>query len=560
MKGYLKQMKSKTIILIITICVLLPGCTVGQSEYSVPLSSGKTDNNISATNTNSNKKTHTEMLSVTPETQSLQPWSIRMGNSYNDFCNSIAFDGSIFACGVKTERSSYKYDPYAESAWAAMISSQGQTIWEKAYGGYYSDVIYDFIETSDNNKLLYGHTSSNDGDCTSWHEGYDGDNIKSDGWLLKINSKGEVIWSKCFGGSGEERIYKAAETIEGNIVFISRTTSPDGQVSGYHSFDADYSNEEKWDVWICCVSSEGEILWEKAYGGGRKDDAIDMIIIDDRIYILANTRSFDGDLAGITNNSEKNSTGDAWLICLTMNGETVFQKCLGNSYGETGSIISFYKDSIYIVGLGSSSDKDSRWHEAYDSWGNPIPDVWLSKISLDGNLVWGEYFGGTDTEQIFDIAFDEDNIVLLGDTVSSDGDAVGSQGKKDIFLINCDINGKIEYIRTIGGEKNETGTQLIVNDNLYMVIGMSNSKDFLGAENKGRYDVCLTRIDKSGNVLSNEYFGGSSDDGVNDAYIVDEKIIIAGYTDSYDGDIGDYKSALGDGHDTWIACFEIAQK
>lgn len=73
--------------------------------------------------------------------------------------------------------------------WVICLDEQGNTIWQKSYGGEYDDFGTDIIATNDDGYLLGGYSNSGiSGNKSSVNYGND------DYWLLKIDGKGDIIW------------------------------------------------------------------------------------------------------------------------------------------------------------------------------------------------------------------------------------------------------------------------------------------------------------------------------------------------------------------------------
>ena len=79
--------------------------------------------------------------------------------------------------------------------WIMKLDSVGHVEWNKVFGGSYADWPYDLVATPDGGYLVAGLTQSNNGDVTN----FKGDR---DGWLIKLSSKGDLMWEKTIGGSG----------------------------------------------------------------------------------------------------------------------------------------------------------------------------------------------------------------------------------------------------------------------------------------------------------------------------------------------------------------------
>ena len=155
--------------------------------------------------------------------------------------------------------------PHAETADAILfkLDSTGNVQWQHCYGGSDYEGIIALLEVEDG--YIFGaYATSNDGDVagSGYHEGYNhlGDNTH-DIWMVKVDFNGNIIWSKCFGGSREEYVHKIFQTSDGNLVAFGTTNSFDGDVVGNHSIPGHH------DIWMFKVSSSGNLIWQRSIGG-----------------------------------------------------------------------------------------------------------------------------------------------------------------------------------------------------------------------------------------------------------------------------------------------------
>lgn len=72
------------------------------------------------------------------------------------------------------------------------------SMWSKTFGGSSNDYFSALTVTTDNKLLIAGETSSLDGDISN-NAGL------SDAWLIKIDTSGNIAWSKTFGGNRADR-------------------------------------------------------------------------------------------------------------------------------------------------------------------------------------------------------------------------------------------------------------------------------------------------------------------------------------------------------------------
>ena len=143
-------------------------------------------------------------------------------------------------------------------------------VWNKSFKGAYNlDKEMDFdnvVLTSDGNVVVVGDGSVDKGEDVL--EEAKGDR---DGFIIKFNIKdGSVIWSKRFGGSGEEQMYGIQERSNGDLVVIGETSSSDKDFSGTIK---DPNEMELDDVFVMTFAGDtGEKVGAVTRIGGKGND------------------------------------------------------------------------------------------------------------------------------------------------------------------------------------------------------------------------------------------------------------------------------------------------
>ena len=93
------------------------------------------------------------------------------------------------------------------------VDGLGQNTWVKTFGGSDRDQGNSILQTSDGGYVLTGWTSSNDGDFSGMNKG------RCDIFVMKLNSSGDTVWKKTFGGSVDEwELVRFCNKINYNIV------------------------------------------------------------------------------------------------------------------------------------------------------------------------------------------------------------------------------------------------------------------------------------------------------------------------------------------------------
>ncbi len=267
-------------------------------------------------------------------------------------------DGGYIVAGFTTSNDSdITFNHGGEDVWIIKLNASGTLAWQKTYGGTADEMATAIQQTTDGGYIVGGLSNSTDGDVTGNHGG-------DDYWVLKLNDTGAIQWENSYGGSNDEddgdEAYPGTieQTIDGGYVLTGTTNSTDGDVTGYHGGTL-------YDFWVVKLSPTGSIVWEKCLGGTQDDDGYFVQQTADTGYIVSGTsNSLDGD---ITHNL---GTYDYWIVKLSSSGNLVWQKNYGGSHDEYAYCIHPTSDSEYIVcGFSKSNDSEvSGNHGDYDGW------------------------------------------------------------------------------------------------------------------------------------------------------------------------------------------------
>jgi hypothetical protein len=253
--------------------------------------------------------------------------------------------------------------------------------------------------------------------------------------LARVSVSNEIVWQKTFGGSGVDRPAEIIRDENNNFLIIGSTSSTDGDIN---------ENNGLFDFWLVNINVDGELLWEKTYGGSENDFGIDIVSVKEKgYYIAGNSSSSNGNI------SNNNGGSDFWLIKVDESGSQSWDKNYGGSENDYLKDILFKDSSIYLLGGTKSSNGDVLHNQGKK-------DVWFVKISLDGELVWENTYGGSETEEGKVINSSEDGGFLIGAvTKSEDGDITKSFGLNDFWILKTDNQGKLEWQRSIGGSRDD---------------------------------------------------------------------------------------------------------
>jgi uncharacterized repeat protein (TIGR01451 family) len=432
--------------------------------------------------------------------------------------------------------------------WVCKLDNNGNLIWQNSFGGSDGENPGEIARTPDGNYVIAGNTGSNDGDVT-------GNNGDEDLWVIKISdSNGALIWQKALGGSRAEEDFSQQVVVanDGSIYAITGTVSNDGLVSGNHGtgdngdiwvvklnssgtvlwtkclggvgddYNADIkigpsgdifitgivynsfelpsfhgNGTDMGDIYFARVSPNGDLLFQKCFGSTANDNtepSIDILSLenDGSVVLGGEVQGGDGDVVGFHGSPGKS---DIWIFKINASGNIVWQRTLGGSGDDIvdgawvytngnffhiedtrGTIIKTEDNGYLVSALVSSNDGDIYdFHTPPPTLNSPGTDLWLAKLSSTGQLEWSNALGGGDYEgagPALEIA--KNDFIVTGSTTSRDGDIQSNNGDHDVWLLRLGAVNRIKG--TVFIDQNGNGIK-DAEDSLYSDVTINAIKN-----------------------------------------------------------------------------------
>ena len=400
------------------------------------------------------------------------------------------------------------------------ITITGELNFSQTVGGSKNDVLKSLIKTTDGGYAVIGYTQSNDRDISSKvAENFDF-------WMLKFDVNNTLSWQKTFGGSEDDRAADIVQTLDGGFAVLGYSKSSDIDVS---------TNAGAQDFWILKLSPAGEISWEKTFGFSGADYGTSLLQTDDNGFLISGV--LDVTASGGQGNAKttivNHAGGDFWVLKLNAAGELKWSKFYGGSFTDAPlGVVKTTDNGFIVVGSSDSNDVDIKNNKG-------SYDFWVIKISSNGTLVWEKSFGGSEIDEARAISASHDgNFIVVGDTRSSDGDINLNNGAADIWVLKISTEGNLIWEKTFGGTGFDAARSIsMTQDNGFVIAGSSRSSDN-GFSNQGQNDALILKINSEGVLEWQQTIGGSEIDFLYDAVELDDKTIIGvGESSSSNGDI-----------------------
>jgi len=269
------------------------------------------------------------------------------GNSFSSDGNITGNDGNIL------------------SYWVTKLDESGELEWEQFYQGEYPAYLFDFQQTSDGGYILVG--------TSIYIDLFSGVAI-NDLWIIKTNEIGLVEWEQTIAGNGADYADAVKQTADGGYIIPGYTWSTDI-----------INNQGEGDALLVKLNSAGETEWVKAYGGSFYELFTSVEQMPDGGYIcLGWSDSFDGDV------SQNSGLGDYWLVRVDSEGNLLWEKSFGGSqYDESHSGFSMTAGGGFLLsGASQSNDGDVPGNYGdYDIWIVKLSPETMGMAELENHTV-----------------------------------------------------------------------------------------------------------------------------------------------------------------------------
>ena len=299
-------------------------------------------------------------------------------------------DGTVLIYGY----TNYYGDKNTE-IWLLKINSNGALLWKKIYGNR-TDGIYptDFLLQTDGAILIIG--------C-QYVNGAQNEDI----WISKVNSSGNQLWSKTFGGGQNDYPVQMFSQTDNSVIILASSVLPGG---------GNYS------TWILKIDSNGDTLWTKKYAGEFSQSPIMMVLQSNgSILILGSKASYE----------PLSRWEAAWLMKINSFGDTLWTKTYrGIGMDSPLRALLQLDGSTLILGFADSS-------------GNGDGELGLMKINSFGEPLWTKTYGKTNYDLSSQMTVQTDgSIIILSSQLSIES------GDKHVWLLKIKPSGDTLWTKT----------------------------------------------------------------------------------------------------------------
>ena len=357
-------------------------------------------------------------------------WDVAFGGLAKDW--AYAMTGTR-AGGLCTAGRTASKGAGLEDVWVLCVDGNGALLWDRTFGGPAIDRARAIIETGDGGLVVAGATESKGAG-------------EFDVWVLKLGVDGEPLWDRHFGGAATDWASSVVETRDGGLALGAYTQDSSGA---------------PYDFWVIKLDADGELLWERRYGGAATD------------WVNAITEARDGSLVVVGHTESKGAgAADFWVVKLDATGEPIWDRSFGGENLDYASAVTASgAGGVVVAGLTKSTGAggfDSR----------------VLKLDASGTVVWDRVFGGEQDDWVRAVIETRDGGHALAGYTMSQG-----AGLYDVWMLKLDNNGRLLWERTFGDTGNEWARAIVqMSDGALAFAGDTWSR---GA---GESDVLILKI------------------------------------------------------------------
>lgn len=404
------------------------------------------------------------------------------GNSLALLNNNLYLSG-FFADSVKFQNnflvSRGSYDIYLKK-----YDKSGNEYWVKQIGGTLNDNVRSLKFDKSNNLLVTGHFTQN---CT-----FDNTSLTApttNFFIAKYDTLGSLKFVK-----------NIASTNVNSSWDLSVDNNNNYYIPGYFHGTATYGTTQIAsnglnDIFLLKMDGNGNIKWFRNFGGTGNDEGRAILTDNSNNIIFSGIYSQTISLQSTSITSKGGY--DIFISKIDTNGNIIWTKTIGSKYDDYSSrIINDCENNYYLCGYF----QDTVWFDNQMFVSRGQRDIFIAKISPQGNYIWIKTFGGTGIDSPSGFAYKNCDEMYLTGYIRSNAyfdSTLLSATDQDIFIMKFDRNGNIYWVNKIGGSGSSSSSSICVIDQDIYLSGYYNGQQIVDSytfNTTGNFDSFLMKF------------------------------------------------------------------
>ncbi len=349
-------------------------------------------------------------------------------------------------------------------------------------------------------------------------------------YVVKLNSDGNFIWAKSFGGNGGTLAVSVGLDSAGNSYVTGRFTGTTDFDPGAGTVNLTATAE---DVFILKLDPDGDFVWAKSFGGNGNDWGTQLTIADNGTSFISGLfyETVDFDPGAGTTSLTSAGGSDIYVASFDPSGNFLWVKIMGGD--STDSAQAIYRTTngeIYLTGYYSNTadmDPGAGTVNLISAGGY---EIFLVSLDLDGDFVWAKSMGGAGYDTGYGIAEDANGNIYTTGYYSGTADfGLGEEehlltsGYAGIFINKFSTTGDFVWAKSIVGDGAGSGYSLAIDSGGYIystgyyngTVDFDPGVDEFNLTAAGADDGYISVLDSDGNYLWASSIGGEEYDGGN---------------------------------------------
>lgn len=368
-------------------------------------------------------------------------WATRFGGANLDQVNTMAVDlngNAYLACltqspninsAPRTGSANYNGDGW--DALLVKIDNAGEFKWARKVGGSGADGGHMASTDKDGNVIFVGYIGSNNINLDGWIL-----NPKSgkDGFIVKYDTDGNVIWAYTIGSVGDDEIYGVRVNSRNEIAITAYVSgdanlNPKGPVYPLNTNSSTY--------YLAKYTNNFDLIWANTIIGTNNQSAGLAMNGSDEMYVngtFSGSVTFNSTTPGNSNSLNSIGARDIYITKYGIDGDIQWTRRMKGSSTTivNYNVVADLDDNVYLTGYfaGTLEFGDAPNNKLLTFHG--VQDTFFGKYDSQGNFIWAFNFGSSCIGNFgHKIAVDSKKNVFLGGRFC---------GTIDFNPGNCELN------------------------------------------------------------------------------------------------------------------------
>lgn len=447
-------------------------------------------------------------------TESALQWAGSVGGSTGDQGAAIIVDeaGNLYVTGYFTDTADFDPGPETHALTAAgnrdifvlKLDPEKQFVWARQFSGVDDEEGAALALDHAGNLYVTGYFSGTvDFDPGAAEDTRTANGLR-DVFLAKMNKTGDLLGAWQFGGNDVDFGFSVAVDAVNNVY-----------LAGYFESSVDFDpgpgtvlllSAGVADAFVLKLNSLGELAWARQFGGPANQVVYDLAVDDDGNSYATGYFQDTADFDGGPGTAPMTATNrDAFVAKLDTAGALQWARQFSGAAEEHGNSIAVDANgAVVLTGSFQDTVDFDPGVETFELSAEGS-DIFLAKLSPNGEFVWARAFGGSEADEGIAVALDSGGSVYAsgyfgGRASFGNGTSFTTFGNWDIFVLKLTAAGNPVWARQLGGSSYDITTTIAYDPrgHLYATgyfYGVLETDGLEPIEANGHEDILILKIE-----------------------------------------------------------------